>query len=132
MSPAYGFVLFLFVTLAFLGAVVVTGRQGRRRIHIGLVACALAGLGTTIYFAERLGEIYDVRTAGVITPIHLTLAKVTVLAYLLPIVTGVLTWRNIAWKPLHAKFAYTVLTLTVLTAVTGSVMLALSDPVSTP
>ena len=132
MSSAYGFVLFLFVTLAFLGAVVVTGLQGRRRIHVAFVTCALAALGTTIYFAEQLGDEYDVRTAGMITPIHLTLAKVTVLAYLLPIVTGVLTWRNIAWKPLHAKFAYTVLVLTVLTAATGSVMLALSDRVSAP
>jgi len=131
VSTPFGFVLFLFVTLMFLGAVVVTGIRGRRRIHIVLVACALAALGTTIYFAERLGEIYDVQTAGVITPIHLTLAKVTTLAYLLPIVTGVLTWRNISWKPLHAKFAYTVLALTVLTAVTGTIMLALSDPVST-
>ena len=86
------------------------------------MAFALVSIGTTIYFAERLGEVYDVQTAGAITPIHLTLAKVTTLAYLLPVVTGVLTWRNISWKPLHAKFAYTVLALTVLTAVTGTIL----------
>jgi hypothetical protein len=127
VNSATGFILFLFVTLVFLGAVVVTGNQGRRRIHVVLVACALASLGTTIYFAERLGEVYDVQTAGIITPIHLTLAKVTTLAYILPVVTGVLTWRNLSWKRLHAKFAYLVLALTVLTAATGTLMVALSD-----
>jgi len=127
VTPGVGFVVFLFVTLCFLGSVVVTGLKARRKVHLRLVVCALVSLAIAIYYAERLGESYDVKSAGVITPIHLTLAKVTVVAYLLPVITGWRTIKNAAGRPLHGKVAYSVLALTVLTAATGVLMILLAD-----
>ena len=129
MSPTAGFLVFLAVTLAFLGCVVVTGRKGRRKPHVILVACAIGSLATAIYFAEQLGELYDLESAGAITPIHLFLARLTVGAYLLPIVTGMLTWYRPRWKRRHGVVAFVVLGLTVVTAVTGAAMVLLSDPI---
>ena len=127
MTPGVGFVVFLFITLGFLGSVVVTGLKAQRKRHIRLVVGAVLSLGITIYYAERLGESYDIESAGIITPIHLTLAKVTVVAYLLPVITGWRTIKNPANRSLHGKIAYTVLALTVLTAVTGVLMILLAD-----
>jgi len=127
VHPGVGFLIFLGVTLAFLGGVVVTGIKAKRRTHLALVSCAVVCLGVTIYYAEKLGELYDLRASGLIFPIHLWIAKITVAAYLAPIVTGILTWRNVARRPLHAKLAYTVLALTILTAITGTLMIALSE-----
>lgn len=128
MSPTLGFILFLAVTLALLGAVVVTGLRARRSAHVKFVIGAVASLGVTIYFAEQLGELYDLASAGRITPIHLALAKATVVAYLLPVITGVMTWRSVRHKKMHARMAWTVLALTVATATTGVMMIAWSDP----
>ena len=130
MTPGIGFVVFLFLTLCLLGGVVVTGLKARRKVHLRLVACAFVSLAIAIYYAERLGESYDVQSAGLITPIHLTLAKVTVLFYLLPVITGWRTIKNPNNRPLHGKIAYTVLALTVLTAVTGVMMVLLSDRIA--
>ena len=130
MTPGVGFVVFLFVTLCFLGAVVVTGLTARRKLHLRLVVGAFISLAIAIYYAERLGESYDVDSAGMITPIHLTLAKVTVFAYLLPVLSGWRTIKNAANRPLHGKIAYTVLALTVLTAATGVLMILLADKVA--
>jgi hypothetical protein len=55
------------------------------------VAAAIASLGATIWYAEGMGEHYDLAHAGWITPVHLWIAKTTTLAYLLPITTGILT-----------------------------------------
>jgi hypothetical protein len=122
------FVVFLGVTLVLLGAVVVTGLRAMRRLHIGLVVAALISLTITIIQAERFGRHFDLESAGVITPFHLTLAKITTLAYLLPIITGIRTMRNPAGRSLHFKVAMLVLCLTLLTAVTGSMMILGSDP----
>jgi len=130
MSPELGFVLFLLVTLALLGLVVATGLAARRRIHLTCVALAVASLGTTIYFAERMGHHYDLAAAGAITPIHLFLAKATTLAYLLPLTTGVLTIRNATWRPWHRRAAFLVLGATVATAVTGTWMLLASERIT--
>ncbi len=130
MSVYTGFVLFLFVTLALLGGVVSTGLAAKRRMHIPLVVCAVASLGVTIYFAEKLGEVYDLESAGWITPVHLTIAKITTLAYLLPIATGIATLRRPGARPLHRRVAFLVLGLTVLAAVTGTWMLLASDRLS--
>ena len=127
MDVGPAFVAFLLLTVLLLLGVLVTGLKARRRSHIALVCTALVSLGVTIYFAEKLGESYDVRSAGVITPIHLTLAKITVVAYLLPIVTGIQTLRNGKRRRLHRKFAFLVLALTVLTVVTGTAMLAMAE-----
>ncbi len=127
MSPHAGFLLSLAATLALLAGVVVTGLRAKRRQHIPLVVCAVLSLGVTIYFAERLGEIYDLSTAGWITPVHLMLAVVTTLAYLLPIATGIATLCRPAFRPWHRRAAILVLTLTALTAATGTWMLLASD-----
>ena len=123
MDPDLGFPLFLGLTVAILALVVWTGVKGRVRLHLPLVGSALASLGVTIWFAERLGERYDLEGAGLITPVHLTVAKVTTLAYLLPIATGLRTLRDRRHKRLHFRAAMLVLGMTLLTAVTGTWML---------
>lgn len=126
MAPATGFVLFLGVTVLLLGVVVASGLTARLRIHLPAVAMALSCLGVTIYFAEKLGHEFDLKAAGAIYPVHLFIAKTATAAYLLPLITGILTLRNRAHKRLHLAMALIVLTLTVTTAVTGSWMLYLA------
>jgi hypothetical protein len=128
VTPQIGFPTFLVVTVLLLAAVVVTGLKGRLRPHLVLVALALASLGTTIFFAERLGRYYDLEAAGAIMPIHLTLAKITTLGYLLPLVTGVLTLRDRGWKKRHLACALVILAMTVLTTVTGTWMVLAAPP----
>jgi hypothetical protein len=120
------FPLNLVVTVALLGAVFVTGLRGRLRPHLVLVALTLASLGTTIYFAEKLGELYDLDAAGVIKPVHLGIAKTATLAYLAPIVTGIANLRDRRWQRLHFKVAIAVGALTLLAAITGTWMLLAS------
>jgi hypothetical protein len=127
MSAELGFVGFLLVTLALLGAVVWSGLKARRRVHIPCVAATLAALGITIYYAEKMGHHYDLASAGRITPVHLALAKLTTLAYLVPLTTGALTLRNAAWRPRHRLFALLVLALTVATAATGTWMVLAAE-----
>lgn len=128
MGPTTGFVVFLLITLACLGAVILTGRAARRAAHLSCVAAAVACLGVTIYFAEQLGGLYDLEAAGWITPTHLILAKVTVVAYLIPVVTGLRTIRDEAGKGLHCKAAHLVIALTVLTAISGTAMVLMATP----
>ncbi|MCP3920303.1 MAG: hypothetical protein GY711_32660 [bacterium] len=128
MSPTVGFLVFLILTLPLLAAVVRTGLRGERGAHIKLVVVTVISLGITIYYAERLGELYDLESAGRITPIHLMIAKITVVAYLLPVVTGVWTWYDGKRKKLHGAVAWAVLALTVATAVTGVMMVLRSTP----
>jgi len=123
MTPLVGFLCFLLLTVALLGGVVLTGRAKRRRVHVPLVAATLVSLGTTIFFAERVGRLFDLDSAGVITPIHLALAKLTTFAYLLPLVTGIWTTRRPAMFRWHRRFAYAVVALTLATAATGTWML---------
>src|SRR5262245_51847778 len=123
MTAERGFVLFLALTLVLLVAVVWTGLRALRRVHIPCVAATLASLGTTIVFAERMGDHYDLAAAGLITPVHLWLAKATTLAYPAPLATGVLTLRDARWRPRHRVCAFVVLALTVATACTGTWML---------
>lgn len=120
----------LALTVALLVLVMLTGLRRRRRLHLFLVICALSALGITIFFAERLGDRYDLEAAGLITPIHLTIAKITTAAYLLPVVTGVMTWRDNRWRRLHRVFAFSVLGLTLLTALTGTLMLLSAEPIT--
>ena len=122
MSPIVGFLLFLALTLAGLAGTFFTGMRALRKRHLTLVATTVLLLATTIYYAERLGEGLDVRAAGWITDVHLFIAKLTVAAYLAPVITGVSTIRNGRFRKVHGKVAWTVLGLTVLTAVTGTWM----------
>lgn len=130
MSPTVGLLVFLVLTLAGLGGVFWTGLHGRRRRHIPLVVLTLLLLGTTVYYAEELGKQLDLERAGWIVPVHLTLAKITTLAYLVPVVSGIATLRNPRRRKLHGKIAWTVLVLTVLTAVTG-IWMVLAAPLLT-
>src|SRR6185436_6512290 len=121
------FIAFLALTLVLLAAVVWTGLRARRRLHLSCVASTLTALGTTIYFAVKMGEHYDLASAGRITPVHLWLAKLTTLAYLAPLTTGALTIRDATWRPRHRVCAFVVLTMTVATAVTGTWMLLAAE-----
>jgi hypothetical protein len=74
-----------------------------------------------------MGTHYDLAAAGLITPVHLWLAKLTTLAYLAPISTGVLTLRDPSWRPRHRLCAFAVLGMTVATAITGTWMLLAAE-----
>ena len=127
MTAERGFVLCLALTLVLLAAVVWTGFRELRRAHLACVALTLAALGTTIFYAERMGEHYDLASAGLITPVHLWLAKATTLAYLAPLATGALTMRDERWRRRHRVSAFVVLGLTVATACTGTWMLLAAE-----
>lgn len=134
MSPEIRFALAATVTVALLAAAVRAGFRARRRLHVSLVAAVLASLGVTILSALRMGELYDLAAAGTITPVHLTLAKLTVLAYLLPIATGLRTWRHPRTRTLHRRLAYLALGMTALAFVTGVWMMLAAErlPGATP
>ena len=102
--------------------------RANRKVHLPCVAGAVLCLLATIYYAEQLGKQYDLESAGIITPVHLFLAKTTTLAYLAPVVTGIRTLRNQEGRKLHGKVAYFVLFMTVLTAVTGTAMVLMGTP----
>jgi hypothetical protein len=123
MKPELGFALFFALTLICLGIVVASGLKARMRVHIPAVIGALASLGTAVYFALKLGHVYDLEAAGLITPVHLTLAKLATALYVLPLVTGVMTYLDRSKKRLHFRVAMLVLVLTVLAAVTGTWMI---------
>jgi hypothetical protein len=127
VSVERGFVLFLVLTVALLGVVVWTGLRARRRAHLASVAATVLALATTIVFAERMGAHYDLGQAGRITPVHLALAKLTTLAYLAPLATGLLTLRDPAWRRRHRLCAFAVVALTVATAVTGTWMILAAE-----
>jgi hypothetical protein len=128
MTAATGFVLFLVITLVLLGAVVVTGKKTMRRRHLTLVVLAYIGLGLAIYYAELLGEEYDLDSAGLIYPVHLAFAKTTVYAYLLPVITGIMTIKAKCTRTTHGRVAVAVILLTVVTAVTGLWMVLAATP----
>ncbi len=127
MTPGPLFVAFLAITLCLLGCVVFTGKRAQRKRHVTFVILSLASLGTTIFFAEKLGKLYDLEAAGVITPIHLTLAKLTVFSYLLPIGLGIATTRRRSLLPWHRRAAYFALGATVLTSITGTWMILAAE-----
>jgi len=128
MGPIGGFVTSLLVTVAFLVAAAWTGRLRRIRAHVALVSSSVASLAVAIYFALRVGEIYDLEAAGIITPIHLNLARVTTLAYLWPLITGPLAARGQVAPRVHHLGAYVALGLTVAATITGVMMLMGAEP----
>lgn len=127
-GPQVLFPVFLLLTVVLLGGVLATGLKGRVRAHLTLVVITVASLGTTIYFAEQLGELYDLASAGRITPVHLFLAKAATFAYLGPALTGWMTLRDRRHKQLHLRLALLTLALTVSAAVTGTWMILVADP----
>ncbi len=126
MSHPLGFVLFLVLTLGCLAGAVSSGLRAKRRVHLACVAGALACLGVTIYHAFGVGKLYDLAAAGWITPVHMWMAKIATASYLLPAASGLRTIFHPPTRRLHRKLAFVVLTLTVLTAITGTWMLLAS------
>lgn len=127
MSTETTFVVAFGATLVLLGAVTWTGLGARRRAHLLFVALTLGALAWTIRCALDLGRVYDLASAGIITPIHLTLAKVNTAAFLVPIVTGIRAWFVPGAVRLHKKVAWAVLALTVVCAITGTIMILSAD-----
>ena len=128
MSPVAGFVAFFAVTLVLLAVVTWTGLRAMRRVHIPCVVATLAALAITIHYAYQLGKVYDLKSAGWITPLHLTLAKITTLSLLAPAITGVRTLFVPSTRKLHRMLAFFALGLTVLSAITGTIMILLAKP----
>ncbi len=123
MGTEAGFLTALLATVVFLGLAAVKGHQRQIRTHIALVGCALASLVVTIVFALRVGELYDLEAAGVITPIHLMIARVTTVVFLWPLITGPLLLRGWIKPRLHRIGAYLALGMTIAATVTGVMML---------
>jgi hypothetical protein len=60
--------------------------------------------------------------------VHLVFAKATVYAYLLPIITGILTIKAKCKRTTHGRVAVAVILLTVVTAVTGLWLILAATP----
>jgi hypothetical protein len=129
LSPDVGFPLCLALTIVLLAGVVLSGRRARLRLHLALVVLALTSLGVTIWFAERLGEHYDLASAGWITDVHLAVAKLSTAAYLLPLATGALTLRDRRHRRLHLRCAIAALLLTLITTGLGLAMILSAERV---
>ena len=128
MTAGVGFLLFLGITLSCLTGAVITGRAARRKIHLRVVTLTVISLAVTIYYAEQLGKLYDLEAAGWIYPFHLLIAKVTAASYLVVIASGFATLKNTARRKTHSSIAYSVISLTVLTAITGTWMILAATP----
>ncbi|MEO6708214.1 MAG: hypothetical protein ABI054_11240 [Planctomycetota bacterium] len=127
MSPLVAFCTAVGFTVAFLTVVVITGLRGRITVHIPCVMATFLSLGTTIWFAIRLGTVYDLSSAGVITPIHRTIAVLAAVSYVLPVITGIRTLMSSVHRRAHFWAAMIVLTLTAAASVTGTLMLYWSE-----
>jgi hypothetical protein len=100
--------------------------RARRRVHVPAVLVTYALLGTTIYYAYALGRVLDLEAAGVITPIHLALARVATLALLVASAFGVRVLFVPAARGTHKRVVWIALALVVLAAGTGVAMVALA------
>ena len=129
-SPQVLVPTFLLLTVALLGVVVYTGLRGKLAVHITFVVITVLSLAAAIWAALQLGELYDLESAGWITPVHLKIARVATYAYVLPAVSGVMTLRDRRHKKLHFKLAMLTLTLTVLAALTGTWMIFAATPIA--
>ncbi|HTF87109.1 MAG TPA: hypothetical protein VK843_01785 [Planctomycetota bacterium] len=127
MPPLVAFCTAVGFTVAFLTVVVITGLRGRITVHIPCVIATFLSLATTIYFAIKLGTVYDLSTAGVITPIHRTIAILATVSYVLPVITGIRTLMSSVHRRAHFWSAMIVLTLTAAASITGTLMLLWSD-----
>lgn len=128
LSPLTGFVGFLALTVILLASTVATGLLRKLRVHLTLVAFTVASLATTIYYAEQLGKLYDLKAAGAIMDVHLALAKLATASYLAPVLSGIATLRNRSWRKLHFKLAIITVVLTLLSAGTGLWMILAAKP----
>ena len=101
----------------------VLARIGAWLAHVGVPRACLA---LTIHYALEVGKIFDLASAGWITPVHMWMARVATASYLLPVVSGLRTIQHPPTRKLHRKIAFLVLSLTVATAITGTWMLLAS------
>lgn len=108
--------------LLLLLAVLGTGLRGKRRVHLGFVACFLPVLAVAVYLAEAYGRRFrfDPNVLG----IHLALAWSAVIALLGPIASGLLSLRRTRPHPAHRIFAFLFTALAVAAVATGAVMIA--------
>src|SRR5262249_41883097 len=104
--PLSPFAACLAVTVVLLALAAASGRAHRSGLHLTLVVWALETLAATIHFAYGLSRIYDLRTAEPITSIHLALARLNAVAFLLPIATGLRTWFRPGARGLHKVCAW--------------------------
>jgi hypothetical protein len=123
LSPEAAFLTLLGATVALLSLAAWNGRKRRIPLHLVFVACSLGCLAAAIVFALRVGERYDLAAAGMITPVHLTLARVATASYLGPLVTGPLVLRGRLRGRVHHRFAWLAFGLTVAATITGAWML---------
>lgn len=123
-GPEIGFLVALLTTVALLVGAAITGRLRRMGQHVTFVGLAVASLGAAIYFAVKTGPLYDLEAAGWITPVHLTIAKVTTALYLWPLITGPLAYKGRVPRRVHRAGAWCALGMTVVATVTGVWMLA--------
>jgi nicotinamide riboside transporter PnuC len=128
VTPFAGFLTFLGSTVVLLVGVVWTGHRALRFLHLPLVALTVLSLVATIAFAKRVGEDYDLAAAGAITPVHLTVAKVAAVSFLLPLVTGFLTLWKPHWRARHRAAALLTLGLILVSTATGAWMLLAAAP----
>src|SRR5689334_539042 len=114
-------------TVVFLTAVVVTGLRGVITVHIPCVVATLASLTLAIVYAIKLGEIYDLATAGAMFTTHMVVAKLAAASYALPVYTGIRTLRSRQHRRAHFWAAMLVLALTLAASITGTLMLLWSE-----
>jgi len=129
LTPTIAFAAAFLVTLALLVVVAWSGMRAKRRVHIPAVGLAVVALAVTIWFAYRLGAVYDLESAGVITPIHLFLARFATLSIVITIVFGLRTLFVPKSLRFHKRLAWFSLTIVVLAAITGVVMIVLASPI---
>jgi hypothetical protein len=123
MYPLIAFVTAVSFTVMFLIAVVVTGMRGKIGVHVPLVLATFICLAATIVFALQLGTLYDLQAAGAITTIHKVLANIATISFLAPVITGIRTLKSRENRRAHLLAALVALGLTVITLITGTLML---------
>ncbi len=129
MTPTLAFASAFLVTLLLLGVVAWSGMRAKRRVHIPAVGVTVASLGVTIYYAYQLGKTIDLASAGLITPIHLFLARLATLAIVVTAGFGLRTLFVPSTIRAHKRVAWFTLGLVVLAAITGVVMVSLAEPI---
>jgi hypothetical protein len=114
-------------TVAFLTVVVITGLRGQITVHIPCVVATIASLALAIVYAVKLGQIYDLESAGAIYPIHMGIARVAALSYVLPVYTGIRTLFKSSHRRAHFWCAMVVLVMTAAASITGTWMLLAAE-----
>lgn len=132
VDPLVPFAAALGTTAALLGCAAVAGRRRKIGGHILFVWAAVVMLALSIKFALDLGKAYDLESAGRITPIHLTIARITTISYLWPLLTGPLAMRDKVPRKLHRVGAWCALLLTLAALVTGAMMVMGAERIVPP